>query len=388
MKKILSIVLTIVMCASLAGCATTTSGQATEQGASSDTVGMELKQNDYRGASVRSSVIKELVIAVVNEMKSNNEGIRAENPNSYWLSSGYQDFVTTFLNSPIANDMQWFNEEETTFEQILEQMYISPNSFTKLMDGNYVKKYEAMLVERIEKDHYRISNIQDTWINDGNKYSGDIKYHALYDCDKDWSKAYSTVDVKTEGIPLITTDLYEYARVNKDAFMIQTSTERLYVKLVPVKDDTDLRDRTIEEFYYSRLGFGQRTMFEPYTPMEEEGWETVGYSSEVAQFNRLMESYPIINLEGDLATRYGYNDSLFTNDAIYMENPSDWVFEDKALQQTLVYKNGNLVVTTFNKLSCKYEQYVFYYGDKAVQSVIAITPLVEMIEISLTPEEE
>lgn len=388
MKKILSVALAIVLCLSISGCATTTSSEATGQANSADILTMELQQNDFRGGYTRSTIVRQLVFDIVEEMKGNNEGIRADNPNSYWISSGYQDFVSNFINSPIANDMQWFNEEETTFEEIQAQMIAVPNSFTKLSEGAYIKKYDSMLISRIEKDQYMVSNIQDTWVDGKNKYNGEFTYNALYDCDKDWCKAYCSLDLKAEGIPQVTTDLFEYARASKDIFLIQTSQERLYVKLKPVEGDVDLRERKVEEFYYSRLGNGQRTTFVPFVPYEEEGWETSGYSSEVAQFNRLMASYPIINLEGDLATRYGINDSLFENDVVFRNAPTDWVFEDKALQQTIVYKNGNLVVTTYNKLSKRYEQYIYYYGNKADESVVAITPLNELVGIPPLPEAE
>lgn len=379
--------LCLVLSLTFTGCTTTIGEGMTTKSDTIDTFTKELRQNDYRGGYTRSIVIKELVLSIVEEMKQNNESIRTENPNSYWVFTGHQDFVSSFLDSTLANDTQWFNEEETTFEEVKAQMQVVPNSFTKTTDSGLVVRYPDMLIERVEKDEYQVSNIRDSWLNDNKKYSGNFFYKVLYDCDKDWCKSYCSLDLEVEGIPDITTELFEYARASKDIFLIQTSTERLYVKLKAIEQDVDLREREVEEFYYSRLSVGQRTTFTPYEPMADEEWMATGYDNTAAQFNKLMDSYPIVNLEGDLATRYGINDSMFAKNAVFTKEPTEWVFEDKALQQTIVYKNGNLVVTTFNKLSEEYEQYIYYRGEKADPEVIKLTPIGELVGIQPIPEE-
>lgn len=95
----------------------------------------------------------------------------------------------------------------------------------------------------------------------------------LYDCDKDWCKAYQETDVNSSYtvMPEITTQMFEYARINNDTFAIQTSRERLLVVLNPADSDTLISGRTIKEFYYSKLTQdGQRTTFTPYEELEEK----------------------------------------------------------------------------------------------------------------------
>lgn len=376
-----------IICFTLAGCTSTTASKEVEQTTNQiDTFTRELRQNDYRGGYTRSIVIKDMVLQIVESMKQNNSAIRDESPNTYWTSSGYQDFVSNFIVSGLANDTQWFNEEETSFDVVSSQMYSVANSFTKLTSEGYKPKYASMIISRNEKDDYSIYGISDAWSCNGYSFKGAYNYRILYDCDKDWCKAYSQYTTNVAGLPTVTTDIYEYARLNADTFLIQTGTERLYVKYEPVKEDMDLRNRTITEFYYSRLSAGQRTTFEPYTPtVEADGTVTLGSYS---QYDKLMESYPIMNEKGDLATRYGVNDSVFTKDIINSDNPIDWVFEDKALQQTIVYKNNNLVVTTYNKLTDRYEQYIFYRGDKPDETAIALTPLNEFVGVQSLPEDK
>ena len=101
----------------------------------------------------------------------------------------------------------------------------------------------------------------------------------------------------------ITTQLYEYQRVDENTFAIQTSRERLMVVFEPVEADTDIRERTIKEFYYSKLIIdGQRTTFKPYEPLPETYSSTNIVATENIRKNEYMKKYPQINEYGDLMT--------------------------------------------------------------------------------------
>ena len=108
-RKIIAILLCLFTSFSIMGC-----GKEEEVVSEEElTISNELKQNDYRGGLLRALSLKDSVMKIVDDMKANNKVIREDNPNSYWVSKNYQDFVNTMLTIPIIDDTQWFNEEET-----------------------------------------------------------------------------------------------------------------------------------------------------------------------------------------------------------------------------------------------------------------------------------
>jgi hypothetical protein len=329
----------------------------------------ELKQNDYRGGVQRCGVLKSDVLEVIENMKANNITVREDNPNGFWNVDGYQDFVSTFLTTSVINDTQWFNEEEISaddpdanWESTLVQMQSCKLSFTKAGDSGYSF---IGTVTRNEKDDYSVTNVPFTIYIDnakGTTYSGNMNLRILYDCDKDWCKAYGSV-YNDDLAVTITPQMFEFMRIDNDTFAVQTETERLLVKLKPTEEDVDIREREISEFYYSKLvSDGMRTTFEPYTPLPEYDEVTMAELKANINKNELMEKYSWLNENGDIATRYGASDSIFyrTPSEITEDN---FVFEDKALQQAICYKDGVLVATTYNKLSTEYEQFTYSYDD-------------------------
>lgn len=347
---------------------------------------IEIQQNDYMGGIKRTLSLKESVLKVMEDMRVNNKVLREDSPNSFWTADGYQDFVSTFLDANIINDTKGFNEERADWEATVGVIGSSKNSFTSYSDGSYRLKGDVN-IRRNEKDDYSVSNVKLTLsflVNSSLKsLSGNADYRILYDCDKDWCKAYATM--KADGsLPQVTADMFEYQRVNNDTFAIQTSRERFLVILDPVETDTDIRQRTIKGFYYSKLvQEGQRTTYTPYEPLPEKDENDKKLSANVIK-NETMDSYPYMNDKGDFAVRYGEHDSMFYLSP--QEMTTDWVFEDKALQQGIVYENGILVVTTYNKLSTDYERFVYTKIDadtsksEALENLVVIKDLVGVQE--------
>lgn len=377
-NKILSAVLACAMLTSFTGCGgnkPTPEEQA--QQAAMDTLTRELRQNDYRGGVQRTYALQESVLNVMDYMKSNNTTIRETSPNSFWTTEGYQDFVSNFLDIKIISDTQWFNEEETDWETIMAQIVSTENSFSIPAEG---KLKSGITIGRNEKDDYSITGVKQGggYIIDNKTYSYEkpAEYRILYDCDKDWCKAYSKV-VIDEDLDAVTTQLFEYQRIDNNTFAIQTSRERLVIVLTPVESDVDIREREVAEFYYSKLvNEGLRTTYEPYEPLPEVDEVTLEELKENAKKNEFMKEYPYTNGEGDLALHYGEKDSMFYRDL--KKNASNWVFEDKALQQGIVYKGGILVVTTYNKLSDDYERFVYARSDADTSIVNTLENMVEI----------
>lgn len=389
-KKTLAVVMSSLMLLSMAGCGKKVDEEELARQKAEATAAKEIKQNDYRGSVKRTLAIKEQVIALLDTMKSNNIVLREDSPNSFWNVDGYQDFVSTFLDYKIFNDTQWFNEESADWESTLKQLSSQSNSFTKVSDGKSTLQ-NGVTVMRNEKDDYTVTGVP--WVMNiplADKfytYNGKANYRILYDCDKDWCKAYSTMSVIKE-LPATTVEMFEYQRINDDVYAIQTSRERLMVVFDPVEEDTDIRNRVIKEFYYSKLvAEGQRTTFKPFEPLPEVDIVTKKALRDNEKFNLLMAENLPFNEKGECCSRYGEADSMFY---VYpTEMNKNWVFEDKSLQQAICYKNGTLLVTTYNKLSDSYERYVYATSasdeniKKELEDLVEIKNLVGIVEVKI-----
>ena len=353
-SKILATVLSATIALSAIGLTSCGQQGLTDEQKAEQQLSEELKMNDYRGGIQRTHALLDNVTEIVKKMKSNNEKIREDTPNNYWYKKGYLDFVSTFFDEPIINNTEWFTEEETkNWDETYKKITTAENDFTQGgNDGTTLK--DGIIITRNEKDDYKINVEGDNW----NEYAGDTEYRIFYDCNRDWCKAYSKMSFN-ESMPEITTQLFEYAQINENTYALQTSTERLLIKLEKAKKDTDIRDRKIKEFYYSRLSSDmQRKEFEPYKPQKEFRSSDNALQEQAVEKNKLMAQYPNVNEEGDLSTQYGTSETMFVKDEIKDINV-DWVFEDKSLQQGILYKDNAMVVTSYNKLSNSYERFVF-----------------------------
>lgn len=415
-KKTAALLLSCIMLLSAGMTACGNNNQPTEEqqaaAKAEETLTKEIHMNDYRGGITRTLAIKDNILTLVDDMKSNNAIVRENNPESFWTKDGYQDFVTNFMSTGIIDDTKWFNEEEASWESTYQQICSQKSRYTSSSDGSYVLS-SGVKVLRNEKDDYSITGLKDisvkvinSKLSQNETYNGTGNYRILYDCDKDWCKSYLTVSVDSSITPF-TMEMLEYARIDDNTFAIQTETERILVKLEAVASDTDIRERKIKEFYYSRLvSDGVRTTFVPFTPLPVyDAGNSNLYSDANAQTNKAMEKFPAINNRGDCTTRYSKNNSLFLDDYLIavpqeetdtdcMEKAKEWVFEDKALQQALCYKDGSLVVTTYNKLSEKYERFEYAVSGtdekntKALEDLVEIQNLVGVVEIKAYTQEE
>ncbi len=360
-KKILATATALAMLMSFTAC-----GQKKEE-VVVDTLGDELRMSDYRGGVLRTAILQSKITGVIEEMKTNNVILRQDSPYDFWTTKGYQEFVSTILDTPLLDLTEWFTEEEGTWEEVY------PN--IQAVVG------EDVQITRNEEDDYLLTNVPTKFsiITNGiaKSFNPTADVRILYNSDKDWCKTYALASINEE-IPRVTTELYEYQRITDDIFAIQTSKERIIIVLTPVEQGTDLRERTIKEFYYSRLVIeGERTTYTPFEPYQDTYLDEEGKKQTIEenkQLNRLYNQYFFVNEQGDLNIRYGINDSMFLK-ATDQINPY-WVFEDKALQQGIVYKDGILIVTTYNKLSDEYERFIYTKTDANTENLQKLEDLV------------
>lgn len=377
LKKAISALLIVSSAVSLTACTSPLKKDKEETQVSNP----EIQQNDYRGGIMRTKALKQLVENTINTCKEKNTSIRKDNPNSFWDSEGYKDFVSNFLSSSVINDTKWFNEEETSFDDIVQQLSKTENSFTtKRDDGTYALASQDIKITRVEKDEYTVTGRQSSFSKGKTSISGIMNCRALYDCNHDWCKAYMTLQSNNSDVlPNITTNIFEYARLDENTFAIQTADERLYIKLGGNTGDS-IDKRPVEEFYYSRLDGKTATAdFKSYVAantIDSNG----DYVQENYQKNKVYENYPWLNENGDISYMHGLYDSLCANvDAA--KNKENWVMAKKkssdtvttetattskkasspytGYKQYITYKNNTLTVITYNKLSENYEEFTY-----------------------------
>ena len=408
-KKLISISLAAIMGLSvLTGCDKfNIGGDKQEQGQVIDTATKEIRQNDYRGSVIRTQAIRDQILTVVKGMMANNSTIRAGQPNNFWSDDDYKDFVINFLTCPIINDTGLMNEEETDWDTVISTTLKTNNSFTQVGENGYASKYPNIQFIREYKDHYWIKGVTGIGLYNG-LVNGDLTYRIDYDADKDMSGAYAAMEVSVDGTKEINPQMFEYRRLSDDAFLIQTSNERIYIEFesltgnadsstnsatseaaetkadTPAPDKYDLRNRKVKTFYYSRLTGGVRTTFKPYE-LQPEYDDDNFFLSEVSQRNNEYINSYYLNENGDLINVYGRkSDSMFLiyarpqssngkttytywvkdNDGVKEASFKDWVFEDTALKQGIVYENGAMVVDNYNNLTEMYDQFIYYVNGK------------------------
>ena len=160
------------------------SGCGKEKTETKDETSVALQCNDYRGGVYRTNAIKDDVLHLLDSMKSNNDKLRAQYPDDFWVSEGYQDFVSNFLSIDIIKDTSWFNEEVAPWDQVIAAVSANENSFTYREDDAYHLIQGCKLI-RNEKDDYSVTGLtMSISQNNDNKYEGNVTYRALYDCNR------------------------------------------------------------------------------------------------------------------------------------------------------------------------------------------------------------
>lgn len=375
----------LIISTMLVGC-TTSNGEAGASGNEvvNTTENIEVNQNDYRGAVMRTEAIKGNIMNIVNEFNGRNSAIVTENPSSYWDSDAYKYLSLNFLNSDIAQQTIFFNETETDWATV--------DSATRGLfsdeEGNMLVS-EYLLVREMENQYnlsYKQSGLYAWFQNRTATFVNNIS--VLYDANHDWARATRTRKEIYGTSPLVNDGIFEYARLGNNSFAIQTETERLYV----VYEDTlydeanaselltnPLANKEIVYFAYSRLNGEILPQYYAVDFDENTGEYIIHFGNEV---NNSID----VDTDGNYVRQYNPCDSMFLN----IESVgTDWVLEQNGLfSQVLIYENGNLTVKTLNELSEQLE-YTIFHADGTTESGIEIPVSVEdiILEDLVTDEE-
>lgn len=215
----------------LAGCGTQTATPeqqaAAAEAAAQQQALVEVNQNDYRGAVMRVESIKKAVMGVVDGFNERNNAIVSEQPSDFWNSDSYKYLGMNLLNYDVWFETSFFNETETTWDEAVDY------TLAQFMNADQTAyTVQNLSVERIEANSYKLTymepNIKVPFYKNGEQgYSFTTIYEVTYDANHDWAKCTRW---RVGGNHRICDGLFEYARISDTEFVIQTETERMYVR--------------------------------------------------------------------------------------------------------------------------------------------------------------
>ncbi len=382
-----------------------------------DIATIEVNQNDFRGGTKRIDAIRTNIQGIVKTFNDQNLLIEDEMPCSYWNSEEYQYFVSHLISNDIYYNMSLCNEFETDWATV--ESSIGANMSNS--EGNLPQNYS---LQRLTDNHYQLQYTESGVMRSWRTKAGEI--HWTYDCvynpTHDWLQEVKYARSRTGSDSTQYQDAFiEYGRLG-NAFIIQTETERLYViyentepltientsmyimdgkKEVPVtQEDIDsgavniadvqyhtnniitynpLLNNKIKAFYYSKLDGERLPDYVSYGDIQYEEVDGLGMKGVIDEGI----DYDMVTPDGEVCNQYGLNDSIFPH---INDIGEDWVTEKGTYAQVLAYENGDLTVTTQNKLSHQYEVFNFY-ADGTVNNYTKPMETVEPTTIPLETEE-
>jgi len=379
-----------------------------------DTATIEVNQNDFRGGTKRIDAIKENVRNIVTAYNEQNFLIEDEYPCSYWNSEEYQYFISHCIDSDIYYEMSLCNEFETDWTMVSDTIA----GLFKDSEGNLPREYS---LQRVTDNHYQLKYLEENVMVNWRKRAGDMlwTYDCVYNPTHDWLQEVKYATSKTgTDTTLYQQQFLEYGRLG-NTFIIQTENERLYVvyentepltventsmyivndkgKEIPVtQEDIDsgavdiadvqyhtnsvvtynpLRNNKIKAFYYSKLDGEKLPEYGNIAVdnfAETDGLNTVYVPDEAID-------YDMVTPDGAIRNQYSLADSIFLH---INDINEDWVTEKGTYAQVIAYENGDLTVTTQNRLSRQYEVFNFY-ADGTVSNYLKPMEVIETTTIPL-----
>ena len=337
MKRIICLLLSGLMILGLAGCSKPEESQTEEtQAEETQTPAVSVARNDWYGAISRILEIRNDTMGVLSILDNHNYNVIMGNPQDYW-SDDY--FMANFnpVDSLRLYYATFFNETQdwATIEANVKNA-INPND----TNNTYVNK--------IEKHHYRYSfKIYNYYTPLANtSQNAEITVDCIYDENHNWAQMSEVTHISNPSINL-QDDLYEFAELEANHYVIQTITDRLYI----VYDENG----DVDSLYYSSLADGPRKKLKEMPERSEDADEII--EEDVEEPTSLDDIYEdVTECPGNRPEYYCIvDDTIFTKiDDITPE----WVFEEPTVEQYIIYKNGVLMVNIKNKLNGEFESFM------------------------------
>lgn len=223
---------------------------------------VEVNQNDYRGAVMRVEAIKSAMMNIVEGFNERNQAITSQRPSDFWNSDSYKYLDTNLLNHSMWEPTIYFNETETAWQDVV-------NATTALfyIEGTTNLKVNDLSIEHPEANSYKLiyrENAKVPFYKNGEQtYNFLTHYEVTYDANHDWARC---VRYREFSDHKLYDGLFEYARISDTEFVVQTTTERLYVKYAEgLYDYNEPKTETSEVSENAESGTAQESQAQPET---------------------------------------------------------------------------------------------------------------------------
>lgn len=340
----------------------------------------EVNQNDYRGAITRVNSIRSNILGVIETFNERNNAITSERPSDFWNSDSYKYLSTNLLNPAAWEQTQYFNELQASWE---ETYSFTENQFIQYdAEGNGSYTVDGLTIKHPETNKYTLS--YSTYLEapyfDIPNPQGTCNFDCVYDANHDWAQCVRTNTI-WGGIP-VKDGMLEYVRLSETEFVIQTSTERLYVKYKDGLYDSDGSDGNVSTLYEQQTAEeGVEAQEQPAEAQEQQLTDPLG-TKPIEEFYYTMLNgepryeYASIEFTEDNQPYYSFlsqpSSSYYSNYKNIDENKNyicvyspdtdsifnhmdelgrEWVFEDDGrFKQSISYYGGTMVVKNENQL--------------------------------------
>lgn len=276
---------------------------------------VEIARNDYYGGVQRISKIQTDTYQLIQNLQSSNYNIIQGNPTDYWSDPNYFFFDFNPCSSAYMPYTIYLNETDE-WDTILSQVAMA-----------YGENYDTS-VEKQDVNKYKISSYGVFYAPDTQDMRTITNHlYCYYDAGHDYLQMRErTVPFNFNEINGYEEGLYEFARLDKNSFVIQTEKERLYIHY---NDNNE-----IQEFYYSLLDESQdrESLINALEELQSQNPDVWDVYIDGRMTNHYLSSY----------------DSIFQN----IENIDEhWVLEEPNVNQYIIYRNHTLTCAIQNYLT-------------------------------------
>lgn len=295
-------------------------------------------QNDWAGGFNRLAKVQSDVMEKLSILDSHNYEIIMGNPENYWANEDFRYLHLVPVNSEFLPYTSYFNEIED-FSVIQQNI---TNAFSE-------SGYELVDVQKIDVNHYLLNiAYKDLSWRTFEKVYKQKEIECIYDASHDWLQMSTNVS-ENFSENKVEEDLYEFAQLTENTYIIQNENERLYAVY---------ENGILKEFYYSILPDVTKSIAADYYAEDNEKDMEEIYAGIMSAGETITaigeEENPEEDIE-NIGLHYSKQDnSIFKH---LDKCTPEWVTAAENLKGNISYVNGTLSVSVKNKLTEEMESF-------------------------------
>lgn len=334
MKKTLMLILLVGITISSIGCGKQESVSTEDASVKEEVV--EVARNDWYGAYCRIAKLADDARSTIETLEKNNYNIVQGNPSDYW-SDGYFSFTFNPTESKYLPYTQYINETDD-WSIISEAVNTAVTADFELTDFTATRKVENQYsINWSGYADFDLLNKKDTFLTRTLK--------CTYDASHNWLQMLENTSLYEDNTPF-EEDIFEYAELRKNTYVIQAAKTRLYCEY----NDNG----KIKTMYYSKLKNEPRdgvVLYDFDKPMTFNDYIQYGQTGEEPIKDTVIY---------DLSS---YNPWIYHSDtdSIFLDMNNideNWVLSGESIDEFIIYEDGVLLFRVRNKLTNEFEGFI------------------------------